>query len=174
MAIASRCLLGAAAVALFAGCSSSPEPSPSIRVTGPGRSVSDIAGEWNGDYLLSDGSRRGSITFRLEPGDSLATGEVLMMPTTEVQTPVAGDPNSNPHPDRPPVAPLEVSFVTAADNKVRGTLRPYHDPECGCEVETSFDGKVAGDTIEGTFVIHNVVDGRNRTGRWSVHRKTDK
>ena len=30
-------------------------------------------------------------------------------------------------------------------------MDPYTDPACDCEVETTFVGRVAGDTIEGTF-----------------------
>ena len=34
---------------------------------------------------------------------------------------------------------------------VQGTMDPYHDPQCDCQVNTTFVGRISGDTIEGTF-----------------------
>ena len=36
-------------------------------------------------------------------------------------------------------------------DRVSGTLAPYADPETGKKLFTTFDGRIAGDTIAGTF-----------------------
>ncbi len=159
----------AALLLLLIGCTQS--PGPVTRVTGPSGSMARIAGDWSGDYRLSDGSRRGTIMFHLTHGDSVASGQVLMVPPTDVETPVSGEATPTPREHRRPVQPVDVTFIGVQDDRVRGTLRPYRDPECLCDVETTFEGKLNGELIEGTFLIHQVVDGRNRTGRWSVRRR---
>jgi hypothetical protein len=155
-----------AVILVGAGCSGA--PSPAIPVRGPSDSIALLAGSWVGDYRLADGSRRGSITFTLASGDSSATGNVIMVPArTTAPTP---DQIGRPATEQP----LEVSFVRAQSGMVRGSLRPYTDPDCGCEVQTTFEGKQSGDNIEGTFTIRPVTvstDKGTRSGRWSVTRK---
>ena len=63
-----------------------------------------------------------------------------------------------------------MSFVQVDNGLVRGRLAPYTDPECGCIVDTVFDGRVTGDRIEGSFTIKNTLTGTTREGRWSVKR----
>jgi hypothetical protein len=155
-----------AAIVIGAGCSGA--PSPAIPVRGPSESIALLAGSWVGDYRLADGSRRGSITFNLATGDSSATGSVVMVPVrANAPTP---DQIGRPATEQP----LEVSFVRSQSGMVRGSLRPYTDPDCGCEVQTTFEGKLSGNSIEGTFTIRPVTvstDHVTRSGRWSVTRK---
>jgi len=57
-------------------------------------------------------------------------------------------------------------LVTA---KVTGTLDPYRDPDCGCEVTTTFSGEVHGDRVGGTFTSSRTA-GRV-FGTWKATRK---
>ena len=53
----------------------------------------------------------------------------------------------------------------------RGRLIPYRDPECDCLVITHFEGRLRGDTIEGTFTRRHVEGSEIQTGVWKVTRK---
>jgi hypothetical protein len=86
------------------------------------------------------------------------------------QTP---EPNSPEHHNTPgPNAPqgLTIRFVSAANGMVSGRLDPYNDPECGCQVETVFEGRIAGDTIEGRYTSRRSGT-TTQTGEWKVTRK---
>ncbi|MGH7724547.1 MAG: hypothetical protein ACREOU_03890 [Candidatus Eiseniibacteriota bacterium] len=161
-------LVPALLLCALAGCSEAPDPV--THVGGPTGSIAGIAGEWSGDYRLSDGSRRGDITFSLAPGDSIASGRVIMRPPTEVEMGSVGETAPTPQPNST-IQPLDVSFVAVDNNVVRGTLQKYVDPDCSCDVQTTFEGTLKGDLIDGTFTIKSLVDGRSRTGRWSVRRQ---
>jgi hypothetical protein len=151
---------------VLAGCASAPPPP--IAVSGPPSAVANLAGNWVGDYRISDGSRRGLVTFDLSRGDSVATGNVIMQPAS-LTTVVALAPRGDlPHPAG---SELTVKFVQVANDMVRGQLDPYTEPECACPVLTVFEGHVKGDRIEGTFSIRNTINGDTRTGTWSVVRK---
>ena len=157
-------LLGLA-VAL-AGCASTPPPP--IAVSGPPASVASLAGRWVGDYRISDGSRHGVVTFELSPGDSLATGSVIMQPASQTTVNALAPRGDLPHPAG---AELTVKFVRVANGMVRGQLDPYTEPECACPVLTVFEGRLAGDRIEGTFTIRNTINGDTRAGTWAVVRQ---
>lgn len=46
---------------------------------------------------------------------------------------------------------LDVQFVRAAGRQLTGTLKPYRDPDCVCDVRTVFIGTIESETIHGTF-----------------------
>lgn len=165
----SRLLGLLAAVIVGAGCSSAPPPP--IPVTGTPNAVAGLAGSWTGDYRLSDGTRRGVITFSLDPGDSVAAGSVIMSPSgaSPGTTDAAGRVVPGAHPQ---TEPLAVRFIEVQNGILRGRLDPYIDPDCVCPVETVFEGRLNGDRIEGTFVIRNTVEGTTRAGLWSVARRS--
>jgi hypothetical protein len=58
-------------------------------------------------------------------------------------------------------------------NEVKGTIAPYTDPNCSCEVSTTFLGTVGDDYIDGTFETKLGATGQSQTGTWSVSRKKD-
>ena len=155
---------------LFAGCASTSKNTP-IAVGGVPSAVASLAGQWDGQYRTVDGGRRGTITFNLGKGDSLATGNVIMASTVEapVSAGAGTAPQGTPVP-RPATEALTVNFVQVENGLVRGRLAPYTDPECGCTVDTVFDGRLKGDQIEGTFTIRNTLTSTTREGRWSVRR----
>jgi len=53
---------------------------------------------------------------------------------------------------------------------VTGVLDAYRDPQCDCPVETTFTGRVNGDTIDGTFVTRGSQTAAPQTGTWRVKR----
>ena len=67
--------------------------------------------------------------------------------------------------------PLQIEFVSVEAGKIKGTIAPYTDPNCGCEVETSFLGTLAPDAIDGTFETKVSATGQVQTGTWRVERQ---
>ncbi len=153
-------------IAVLNGCAST--PAPQIAVSGAPTSVAGLAGVWVGDYRLSDGSRHGVVTFDLLPGDSVATGSVIMQRASlNTMDPLAARRDSPGSTS----ADLTVKFVQVAGGTLRGELDPYTDPDCACPVLTVFEGRHKGDRIEGTFTIRNTINGERRVGDWSVTRQ---
>ena len=66
---------------------------------------------------------------------------------------------------------LKIQFVEVEGGQIKGTIAPYTDPNCQCEVETSFLGTLAGDTISGMFETKVPASGQIQTGTWQVARK---
>ena len=67
--------------------------------------------------------------------------------------------------------PLKIEFIAVKGGQVKGTIAPYTDPNCKCQVETSFLGNVAGNTISGMFETKIGATGQIQTGKWNVKRK---
>ena len=72
-----------------------------------------------------------------------------------------------------PAAPeiLTINFVRVQGDRVSGTLAPYADPETGMKLFTTFDGRIASDTIAGTFTTRPGPAPTTQSGRWSVTRR---
>lgn len=69
---------------------------------------------------------------------------------------------------------LTIRFVRVDGGRVSGALDPYHDPVCGCPLETTFTGRlVDASTIEGTFVSRGPPGHRTANGRWRVTRSKE-
>jgi len=149
------------AAALAAACKSS-NPAPEVPVQGA--DLSALTGRWVGEYSSTETGRTGSIVFELRSGDKVARGDVLMKPKVEPQS--ANDPlRSMPQ-------MLNISFVSATGGVLRGTMDPYTDPSCDCKVQTTFVGRLSGDTIEGTFTTTpQGSEGNLTTGRWKMSRE---
>lgn len=143
-------------------CSSSKNPAPPVPVAGSDASALD--GRWEGEYSSEATGRSGSIVFELESGDRVARGDVYMKPKE-------GATSSLPGASQPIPQILNINFVSASGGIVTGTMDPYRDPQCDCEVQTTFVGRVAGDTIEGTFTTTPSGSAPITTGRWKIARK---
>jgi hypothetical protein len=120
-----------------------------IPMKGKDTDVVQLAGEWEGSYTGTDSGRTGDIRFHLGMGRHTADGEVIFGATG---------------------MPLKVSFVQVANGQVSGTMAPYKDPVCECEVETEFFGTVDGDQIDGTFTSHVTSMNMTQRGSWKVVR----
>ena len=148
--------------ALFAGGCASQNPAPPVPVEGA--DVSALAGHWVGEYSSTETGRSGSIVFELKSGDKVAHGDVLMKPKEGAPTP------DDPMHGAPQI--LNINFVNATGGTLRGTMDPYRDPACQCEVVTTFTGRRSGDTIEGTFTTTpQGGEGTASTGRWRITKQ---
>ena len=82
------------------------------------------------------------------------------------------EPQSANDPLRSMPQMLNISFVSATGGVLRGTMDPYTDPSCDCKVQTTFVGRLSGDTIEGTFTTTpQGSEGNLTTGRWKMSRE---
>ena len=62
-----------------------------------------------------------------------------------------------------------------ADSHVMETpdwLAPYADPETGAQLSTTFEGRLDGDTIGGSYTTRGSGTGDTQTGQWKVTRRT--
>jgi len=146
---------GLLAAALATSCSSS-NPAPPVPVAGS--DLSSLSGKWTGEYSSEATGRTGSIVFEFKSGDKVGHGDVLMVPKG------VADPSVIPQ-------VLNINFVNSAGGVLRGTMDPYNDPSCNCEVQTTFVGRQTGDTIEGTFSTTPGGNAPITTGRWKITRQ---
>ena len=120
-----------------------------IAVQGKDKDLVNVAGDWEGEYKGNESGRSGPVTFSLQVGSHIAEGQVVMGGAT----------------------PLKVEFVKVEGGKVKGTIAPYTDPQCSCEVQTTFLGIVGEGAINGTFESKLGATGPVQTGTWNVTRK---
>ncbi len=157
------------AVAVWS-CSATKNPAPPVPVAGGSSDVSALAGHWEGEYSSEATGRSGSIVFDLKPGDKVAHGDVLMIPKGAKEPPPPSKLPGTSETLRTMPQVLNISFVNAEGGVLRGTIEPYRDPDCDCQVRTTFVGKLSGDTIEGTFTTTPDGSGTITTGRWAMTR----
>lgn len=162
----SRVIL-ALVTASFAACASGP---PAVPVLAAPADLDLLTGEWAGEYQADHPTgRNGTILFRLEAGEEEARGDVLMHVDRSVMEalPPREDPWKFAHHDRI----LAVTFVRAGGGRIHGQLDPYPDPVCGCEMRTTFTGRIGDRVIEGTYRSVHVESGETTTGKWRVVRR---
>ncbi len=119
-----------------------------VAVEGNDTELAKLAGDWQGNYSGNESGRSGTIEFSLQLGRHTADGQVVMSGAT----------------------PLKIEFVAVKAGQVKGTIAPYTDPNCHCQVETSFLGNLGGDTISGMFETKIGKTGQIQTGSWTVKR----
>ncbi len=150
--------------------SSSPDsPAPAVPVAGA--DVSVLVGKWEGEYSSAQTGRSGSIVFEFKSGGKVARGDVLMVPKGAYAAAPAASA-ADPLKAMPQV--LQISFVNVVGGAVQGTMDPYTDPGCDCQVDTTFVGRITGDTIEGTFTTTPSGKGGPTAGRWKMTRQKTK
>jgi hypothetical protein len=170
----SKAFIALTSVALLSACASLRTPVP---VVGPTSNLSALVGDWSGEYSSTETGRSGSISFKLQAGKDTAFGSVIMVPRTQEGVTASGVVPA----DRPivkgmaaqsPGELITIRFVRMEGSHVVGTLDPYRDPDCGCQLTTTFSGEFTGaSTIEGTF--HSVGSEMSHiptSGRWKVSR----
>jgi hypothetical protein len=161
-------VLGAAAISAAAGCKSS-NPAPPVPVQGS--QVSALRGKWIGEYSSRDTGRTGNITFELKLFEKTARGDVLMVPK-DAYAPNA--PTSGPEAVAKMPQVLHIEFVDASGGTVNGMMDTYVDPRCNCRVQTTFEGTITGDTIQGTFrTIPQEGDTAITNGVWHVTKQKE-
>jgi hypothetical protein len=153
---------------LLLACAGNPDPVP---VSGEPADLQALAGEWAGEYGSSETARSGSIVFRLEAGRDTATGDVVMIPSGARAPlhPMHGDEIAEQN--IPASQLLTIRFVQVHGGSVGGELQPYHDPVCDCAVHTTFTGRLAGDSVTGTYNTSGAGGERRTSGWWRVVRR---
>jgi hypothetical protein len=135
------------ALTLLAACGGGQKE---VAVQGSDKDLVNIAGDWQGEYKGTESGRSGPVSFSLQVGSHIAEGQVLMGGAT----------------------PLKIEFIKAKSGQIQGTIAPYTDPNCSCQVETTFLGTVReGNSIDGTFETKLGTTGQVQTGTWEVARK---
>jgi len=150
-----------AAVASVEGCAARP---PEIELTSSDFDLNPLVGEWRGSYTNPAAGRSGTIAFTLRAGESSASGNIIMIPNSAHDS-LASDAALAR-------SVLKISFIRKEGRKVTGNLDPFRDPECACQVTTTFEGAFTdGNTIEGSFTTVPIQTGPNVTGgKWKVTR----
>jgi len=120
-----------------------------VAVQGTDLDLARMAGEWVGEYKGTESGRTGPVSFSLQVGSHIAEGQVMMGGGT----------------------PLKIEFVKIKQSEVKGTIAPYTDPNCACEVQTTFLGDYSNDAINGTFETKVSATRQVQSGTWSVTRK---
>jgi hypothetical protein len=138
-------------ITLGLGCSSSDQE---ISLVGEKDELGELTGVWRGTYDSDDGTRTGTIELRIAKDAKTATGSVIM--------------RISDNPDMP--LNLAIRFVQIAEGWISGRLDPYEDPECMCLVESLFQGRLAGDSMVGTYSTRGVAEEFLRTGSWLMTR----
>ena len=155
-------------VLLSCGCMTLRNP---VDIYGDSVDLKLLEGEWSGEYFSKDTGRSGIITFTLTAGADEAFGDVLMIPNSsrEPYRPVGFKDKADVDPQFPEL--LTIKFVDVMGGKIRGELTPYWDPEMQRRLNTTFEGVLKGDTIEGTFESRIEQSPIYFYGQWQVFRR---
>lgn len=141
----------------------------SVRLQGDPRSIASLAGQWSGEYRGALEGRRGSLSFELRPGSDTLYGDVLMMDVLgNVLRPADAVEVHRMHVQSSRL--LQIEFVQARGDSIRGVLEPYTSPECNCVVTTIFAGALRGDRITGIFETGTAARGVLARGSWEMTR----
>jgi hypothetical protein len=147
---------------------------PPIPVIGTPQDLTTLTGEWLGTYEISDGAaRRGDIYLKLNAGTDTARGSVVMT-VRQFRTDLTPLRDGLPAAMVPFSEAVSIKFVRVRNGFVTGLLDPYRDPYCGCTLNTTFTGRLQGDTITGEFRIRHSDSVARETGRWSAVRQAEK
>ena len=133
-------------VGLLGACAASPKE---VTVRGTDLDLARIAGDWDGEYKGTESGRSGPVSFSLQVGSHTAEGQVVMNGAT----------------------PLKIEFVKVKQDQIKGTIAPYMDPKCSCQVETTFIGDLSDNVIIGSFESKLGTTGMTQSGTWTVSRK---
>jgi hypothetical protein len=153
-------------VAFLIACGGYQAPVPMV---GQETDVSQLAGEWFGEYSSVESGRSGSITFKLIAGSDTATGDVIMSPRFNARPQTGQVQPTGPAPGT--IQALTINFVRVTGGQVSGSLAPYTDPTCGCTLHTTFVGRLRADTLAGTYTSLHEQSREIQRGQWQVVRQ---
>src|SRR6267378_1446161 len=142
---------------------------PEIELTSSDFDLNPLVGEWRGNYSSTETGRNGTIAFTLRAAESAASGNVVMLPRADSSFAANHAPVDPSIPNVREV--LTIHFVRKEGSNVVGTLDPYLDPQCACQVTTTFQGAFRDrSTIEGTYRTTPVSGSKATAGTWKVTR----
>jgi len=158
----------AGATLAIAGCASRQQPE--IELTSSDFDLNPLVGEWRGNYSSTETGRNGTIAFTLRAAESVASGNVVMLPRADSSFQANHAPVDPSIPNTREV--LTIHFVRKEGSNVVGTLDPYRDPECACQVITTFQGAFRDrGIIEGIYTtVPANSAGKATSGNWKVTR----
>jgi hypothetical protein len=158
----------AGATLAIAGCA--PRHQPDIELTASDFDLNPLVGEWRGNYSSTETQRNGTIAFTLRAAESAASGNVVMLPRADSSFEANHAPVDPSIPNTREI--LTIHFVRKEGSNVVGTLDPYLDPQCACQVITTFQGAFRDrGTIEGIYTTVAAKSGTKATsGTWKVTR----
>jgi hypothetical protein len=146
-------------------------PSQPVPISGGSADILALAGEWDGTYEATDGTREGVIDFHLQAGSDTAFGDVMMVPRGREQA-LAPEGRTSPEArEAMPPRLLYIRFVRIAGGEVSGELERHRDPDCACVLRTVFRGRLVADTLAGRYLSRAEEGGVQREGRWRATRK---
>jgi hypothetical protein len=158
----------AAVLGASVACASKPTP---VTVSGDAEDRASLAGKWTGEYNSPTTGRSGSIVFNLSRNGDAASGDVVMVPKGYGKALMPYERgNTSAQGGTQASQVLTIRLVRVAGGNVNGVLDAYRDPQCDCAVETTFNGQLSGDTIEGTFSTRGAQSAAPQTGTWRVKR----
>ena len=145
-------------------------PAAAVPVQGAHEDVQVLSGEWSGRYWSRTIGRHGTIRFVLPEHADTGYGEVEITFSPSLHLLREAGTKDEPTPDTCTV--LDIKLVRVEGNRLRGTMAPYWDPDCDCEARTTFEGRISGDRIDGTFSTQRASsDRRILTGKWQATRE---
>jgi hypothetical protein len=158
----------AGATLAIAGCASRQQPE--IELTSSDFDLNPLVGEWRGNYSSTETGREGTIAFTLRAAESAASGNVIMLPRRDSSFEANHAPIDPSIPNTREV--LTIHFLRKEGSNVVGTLDPYLDPACACQVTTTFQGAFRDRaTIEGIYTtVPATSGGKVTSGKWKVTR----
>ncbi|MGR9108099.1 MAG: hypothetical protein ACU843_14325 [Gammaproteobacteria bacterium] len=150
------------AVCFFAlgGCAGMQQPVKEAKVD-----FSQFAGVWEGKYESPATKRSGQVFLELTSGEGKATGGIIMHP----QESGSSGTNKLTYADikKRKAVPLTIEFVQAQGGKIQGTVTPYPDPMFNnAMMHPTFEGKLEGNTMVGTFTVMIGDTGKSYSGTW--------
>jgi hypothetical protein len=135
---------------------------PDFRIEGSGEDFARFSGRWEGIYSSDESGRAGTVVFSVSKDGSQSRGEIIMIPRGWGKPLGAND--ERPAGERPDLLhALRFRLMRLEGDRVTGILEPYRDPDCGCDLETSFEGKLTHDVIAGTY-RSRALEGKETTG----------
>jgi hypothetical protein len=158
-----------AALILLTGCAGSPPPP--VPVVGTEADLSALDGRWEGEYWSTGTGRNGSILFQVAADSHAASGDVVMVPRGSNRPLHRAHEGRDSEVTIPTTQVLTIRFVRIAGGQVSGELEPYHEPECDCNLFTRFIGRLAGDTIKGTYETSGGGGQDRASGEWRAVRR---
>src|SRR6185503_19220151 len=121
------------ALVMATACRVTPPPPP-VPVQGNREDVANFSGEWVGQYRSKVTGRHGTIQFSLAEQADTGYGEVeiTFSPALHLAREASVDyPKTGPD-DLLPTPPtvIDITVVRIEDDRIRGTIAPYWDPDC--------------------------------------------
>ena len=163
-------IIGSIASIMF-GCALT--STPDIKeVSGTTFDIAQLTGTWEGNFDSTVTQRSGTITLELNQEGQREVGSILLQ--YQKKHPKVHAPkghNIKKTGTYTKTKPLSVEFIAIEDGKISGTVTPYLDPIFSRKIFSTYEGKLIGNRIEGTYTSRIGQNGNSFTGSWWAVRK---